>query len=260
MLSPRRRAGQPPRCARLGPRSRPSPSCWSAWSEGSQIYWYLTFGVREAYEWYHAALDHGFTLAPDVRAELLAFAGRAANGVGLVEECNDLCRASLACSRDAGLAPVPTALQFLGITALESNHPEQAIAYCDEAVAVAREAPRRMGPGLRTVAARAGVRPRRRARAWAKARRRGAHRRPSPWGRLSRLAWRCWHPVRRGSRANRKSPSTLLQELTTVSRGPWPPPRRSRLLQGHRPAAPRTASGGGTLNANRPRDLAGTRR
>ena len=34
---------------------------------------------------------------------------------------------------------MPTALQFLGITALESNHPEEAISYCNEAVAVALE-------------------------------------------------------------------------------------------------------------------------
>jgi predicted ATPase len=106
---------------------------------GLAVYWWTAFGVREAHEWCHAALDHGFMLAPEVRAELLGFAGHAANGIGLVEESNDLCRASLECSRDAGLAPVPMALQFLGITALESNHPEEAIAYCEEAVTVARE-------------------------------------------------------------------------------------------------------------------------
>ena len=105
---------------------------------GLEIYWRTAFGVREPYEWYHAALDQGSQLAPEVRAELLGFAGRAANVIGRVEECNQLCRASLECSRAAGLAPASTTLQFLGITALESNQPEEAIAYCDEAVAVAR--------------------------------------------------------------------------------------------------------------------------
>jgi tetratricopeptide (TPR) repeat protein len=106
---------------------------------GLDIYWYVTFGVREAYEWYHAALDHGLTLPPDVRAELLGFAGHAANSIGLVEESIGLCRASLECSDDAGLARVPMALLFLGLTALESNHPEAAIAYCDDALVLARE-------------------------------------------------------------------------------------------------------------------------
>jgi predicted ATPase/class 3 adenylate cyclase len=106
---------------------------------GLAVYWWNTFGVREAHEWQRAALDRGLTLPAEVRAELLAFAGHAANGIGLVEESNDLCRASLECSRNADLPPVPMALQFLGITALESNHPEEAIAYCDEAVVVARK-------------------------------------------------------------------------------------------------------------------------
>jgi hypothetical protein len=34
---------------------------------------------------------------------------------------------------------MPIALEFLGITAMESNHPEEAIAFCDEALVAARE-------------------------------------------------------------------------------------------------------------------------
>jgi tetratricopeptide (TPR) repeat protein len=96
-------------------------------------------GFRDGYEWYHAALEYGVAIPVEVRVELLGFAGHAANGIGRVEESKDLCRASIDLAREAGLPPMPIALQFLGITALESNRPEEAISYCDEAVAVARE-------------------------------------------------------------------------------------------------------------------------
>jgi predicted ATPase/class 3 adenylate cyclase len=120
-------------------RDHDQPDTLVRFVHGLESYWYTTAEFREAYEWHRAALDHGGVVPAGERVELLGFAGHAANGIGRVEESNDLCRASIDLARDAGLPPMPIALQFLGITALESNHPEEAIAYCDEAVAVARE-------------------------------------------------------------------------------------------------------------------------
>ncbi len=72
------------------------------------------------------------------RAELLANAGAGANYANRFEEALALYEASLACSRDAGLAPVAVGLAQLGIAELESNRPGTAISRCEEAVAAAR--------------------------------------------------------------------------------------------------------------------------
>ena len=107
--------------------------------QGLEFYWYTTGLLRELYEWTRAAIEHATDMPSEVRASLLAFAGHGANGIGLVEESPGLCRASVECSRTAGQPPIPMALEFLGITAMESNHPEEAIAYSEEALVAARE-------------------------------------------------------------------------------------------------------------------------
>jgi len=106
---------------------------------GLSLHWYVEGSFREAADWTEVALLHSEDMAVDVRAEILGIAAFAANGLGLVERSIELGRASIECSRDAGHPPKPIPLQFLGITALESNQPEVAIAYCDEALAAARD-------------------------------------------------------------------------------------------------------------------------
>ncbi len=107
--------------------------------QGLAFYWYTTGLMRELYEWSRAAIEHATDMPSEVRAGLLAFAGHGANGIGLVAASPELCRASVQCSRDAAQPPIPMALDFLGIAAMESNHPEEAIAYCDEALVAAHE-------------------------------------------------------------------------------------------------------------------------
>ncbi|MCJ7439068.1 MAG: hypothetical protein MUP97_15075, partial [Acidimicrobiia bacterium] len=106
---------------------------------GLWLHWYLEASFREAADWTEVALLHAEDMPVDVRAEILGVAAFAANGLGRVEDAIELGQASIGCSRDAGRPPKPLPLQFLGIAALESNQPEVAIAYCDEAVAAARD-------------------------------------------------------------------------------------------------------------------------
>jgi predicted ATPase/class 3 adenylate cyclase len=107
--------------------------------QGLEVYWYTKGLLRELYEWNRSAIEQATNVATEVKAVLLAFAGHGANGVGLVEASIELCRASVQCSRDAGQPPIPIALDFLGIAAMESNHPEEGIAYCEEALDAARK-------------------------------------------------------------------------------------------------------------------------
>ena len=127
------------RAALVWARDHDQPDTFVRFVHSLELYRFTTGESREAYEWHHAALEYGLAIPAAERVELLGFAGHAANGTGRVEESNDLCRASIDLARDAGLPPMPIALQFLGITALESNDPEEAISYCEEAVAVARK-------------------------------------------------------------------------------------------------------------------------
>ena len=120
-------------------RDRDQPTTLIGLVQGLEFYWYTTGLLRELYEWNRAAIEHATDMPTEVRAGLLAFAGHGANGIGLLEANRELCRASVQCSRDAGQPPMPMALEFLGIVAMETNHPEEAIAYCDEALVVARE-------------------------------------------------------------------------------------------------------------------------
>ncbi len=120
-------------------RDHDQPTTLIGLVQGLEFYWYTTGLLRELYEWNRAAIEHATDMPTEVRAGLLAFAGHGANGIGLLEANRELCRASVQCSRDAGQPPMPMALEFLGIVAMETNHPEEAIAYCDEALVVARE-------------------------------------------------------------------------------------------------------------------------
>ncbi len=106
---------------------------------GMDTYWAMNSTYHEAFFWLSAALEHESTMSPEVRARILGFAGQAANTVGRAVEGIAFCRASVECSRYAHQAPVPVALAMQGIFALESNEPTQAIAFCDEALAAARE-------------------------------------------------------------------------------------------------------------------------
>jgi tetratricopeptide (TPR) repeat protein len=108
--------------------------------QGLVLYWHNTYNYRETSQWTQAALEHVGALGGDARAELLAYAGYGANYANRLDEAMTLYQASLACSRDAGLPPSSLALAELGIAALVSNHPEEAIARCEEALAAARAA------------------------------------------------------------------------------------------------------------------------
>jgi predicted ATPase/class 3 adenylate cyclase len=105
--------------------------------QGLGLYWRHTHNYRETSQWTQAALEHVGALAGDARAELLAYAGYGANYANRFDEAMTLYQASLTCSRDAGLPPSPLALTELGIAALVSNHPEEAIAHAEEALAAA---------------------------------------------------------------------------------------------------------------------------
>jgi predicted ATPase/class 3 adenylate cyclase len=106
---------------------------------GISLYWHIEWNFREAADWTEVALLHAEEMPVDVRADILGLAGHAANGLGHVEHAIELCRASIECSRAGGRPPKPTPLAFLGITALESNQPEVAIAYCEQALDAARD-------------------------------------------------------------------------------------------------------------------------
>jgi tetratricopeptide (TPR) repeat protein len=108
--------------------------------QGLVLYWRHTHNYRETNQWTQATLEHVGARPGDARAELLAYAGYGANYTNRFDEAMTLYHASLKCSRDAGLPPSPLALTELGIAALESNHPEEAIAHAEEALAAARAA------------------------------------------------------------------------------------------------------------------------
>jgi predicted ATPase/class 3 adenylate cyclase len=107
---------------------------------GLGLYWHNTLNYREISQWTQAALEHVGALPGDARAELLAYAAVGANYTNRFDDAMTLLQASLTCSRDAGLPPSPLALAYLGIAALVSNHPEDAIAHAEEALAAARAA------------------------------------------------------------------------------------------------------------------------
>ena len=72
--------------------------------------------------------------------ELLAYAGVGANYANRFEDAIGLYEESIRCSREADLVPVPIALASLGIAALETNHPADAVAHCEAGVEAARAA------------------------------------------------------------------------------------------------------------------------
>ena len=96
---------------------------------GLGFYWTVVGDFRETAQWLDpAGLERATGFPAEVRAELLTYAGSGANGLGRVDEAIRLQEESITCSRDAGLPPIPNALSMLGVTALESNHPEEAVA------------------------------------------------------------------------------------------------------------------------------------
>jgi predicted ATPase/class 3 adenylate cyclase len=107
-------------------------------AHGLFIYWQTMLDYREIRYWTQAALERADGLPADARAELLGYAGMAANYCNRFHEAISLYETSLACSREAGLSPSSFALAHHGILALESNHPEEAIARCEEALEAAR--------------------------------------------------------------------------------------------------------------------------
>jgi predicted ATPase/class 3 adenylate cyclase len=120
-------------------RDRDQPETLIRLVRGLELYWYQANLARESYEWNRAALEYAPDVPAAVRADLLGFAGFAANGVGRVEESIEFNRASIECSREAGRPPMSVALAFLGIAMIESNLPAEGIAHCDEALDAARE-------------------------------------------------------------------------------------------------------------------------
>jgi predicted ATPase/class 3 adenylate cyclase len=103
------------------------------------LYWQLMNNFREMSTWTQAALEHADALQADVRAELLAIAAVGANYANRFDDAFELYERCLECSRNAGLVPVPIALASLGIAALESNRPEEAVEQCEAGVDAARE-------------------------------------------------------------------------------------------------------------------------
>jgi predicted ATPase len=119
-------------------RDQEDPETFIRLVHGLALYWYCNSNFRPAYQWHRSVLQHASAMPTQVHAELLGFAGLAANGLSRVEESIELFRASLERSRASGLPPLPLASAMLGIAALESGRPDDAIAHCDEAVAAAR--------------------------------------------------------------------------------------------------------------------------
>lgn len=103
------------------------------------VYWQVIGDSRGGLPWQRAALDCEGAMTAAVRAELLALTGIHVNVIEGIETAVPYFEASLECTRGAGLEPVPRALSQLGILALESNQPDEAISRCEEALVVARE-------------------------------------------------------------------------------------------------------------------------
>ena len=121
-------------------RAQPDPATYVRLVRGLGFYWTVMGEFREATQWLDSeGLERAAGFPAEVRAELLAYAGSGANSLGRVDEAIRLLEESIACSRDAGVPPPPNALSMLGVAALESNHPEEAVARCEEAVAAAHE-------------------------------------------------------------------------------------------------------------------------
>ena len=87
-----------------------------------------------------AALDAAATLPPGERAEPLAWTAFAALGAGEHTRASELAEASIACARDANIAPHPRAFETLGLVAFWRNEPTLAIEILERAVAQARQA------------------------------------------------------------------------------------------------------------------------
>jgi predicted ATPase/class 3 adenylate cyclase len=102
------------------------------------FFWWQSETWREMNLWTQAALGPLDALAPGARAEVLAFAGHGANYSNGFDEAMRLYEASLECSRDAGLVPSSYALGNLGVAALESNRPADAIELCEQGVDASR--------------------------------------------------------------------------------------------------------------------------
>ena len=106
--------------------------------QGLVQFWWQADNWRELHLWTRAALEHVDALSPDARAEVLAFSGHGANYTNGFDEAMRLYEASLECSRDAGLVPSSYALTNLGMAALESNRPADAVDLCTQALDAAR--------------------------------------------------------------------------------------------------------------------------
>jgi predicted ATPase/class 3 adenylate cyclase len=119
-------------------RDHDDPDTFVRLLHGLLLYWSQEPNYREIAQWTAATLEHAGGLPADARAEALGCAGLGANYGNRFDEAMTLYESSLACSRDAGLPPFPFALSSLGIAALESNDPAEAIARCEEAVDAAR--------------------------------------------------------------------------------------------------------------------------
>ena len=102
-------------------------------------FWYVTSEFHGSVPWCEVALERSETMDAAARARLKAHAAIAVGNLRGVDAAIPLAEASLEDASRAGISPPPRALAQLGILALESNRPAEAIARCEEAVAVARE-------------------------------------------------------------------------------------------------------------------------
>jgi predicted ATPase/class 3 adenylate cyclase len=86
-----------------------------------------------------AALDVAATLPPGEQAEPLAWTAFAAIGAGEHTRSSELAEASLACARDASIAPSSRAFEALGLVAFWHSEPTPAVENLERAVAQARQ-------------------------------------------------------------------------------------------------------------------------
>jgi len=87
-----------------------------------------------------AALDAAAALPPGERAEPLAWTAFAALGAGEHTRASELAEASLACARDANMAPHPRAFETLGLVAFWRSQPNLAVKHLERSVDQARQA------------------------------------------------------------------------------------------------------------------------
>ena len=123
-------------------RVQPDPATFVRLLRGLGFYWTVVGDFRETAQWLDpAGLERAAGFPAEVRAELLLGGGQGEQPSSDIDDEGDPSpRGEHRLSHDAGLPPpIPNALSMLSMTALESNHPEEAITRCEEAVAAAHE-------------------------------------------------------------------------------------------------------------------------